>query len=118
MKNRIVVLVLLLTLLLPACSPATPSATPTPAPTFTPSPTPLPTAVPVQPLTGMPQGTGGYKWWNDTTFYEIFVRSFYDSNGDGIGDFNGITQKLDYLQGLGITGLWLMPINPSPSYHG
>jgi glycosidase len=70
------------------------------------------------PVTGMPQGTGGYSWWNDTTFYEIFVRSFSDSNGDGIGDFNGITQKLDYLQSLGVTGLWLMPINPSPSYHG
>jgi glycosidase len=59
-------------------------------------------------------------------YYEIFVRSFYDSDGDGIGDFNGITQKLDYLNDgnddtnddLGIDGIWLMPINPSPSYHG
>jgi glycosidase len=51
-------------------------------------------------------------------FYEIFVRSFRDSNGDGIGDFNGVIEKLDYLQGLGIKGIWLMPINPSPSYHG
>ncbi len=50
-------------------------------------------------------------------FYEIFVRSFYDSNGDGIGDLNGITMKLDYLQQLGIGGLWLTPFNPSPSYH-
>ncbi len=74
----------------------------------------------------MPQGTDGYPWWNDTVFYEIFVRSFYDSNGDGIGDLNGITEKLDYLNDgnpdtttdLGITGLWLMPIYPSPSYHG
>jgi len=65
-------------------------------------------------------------WWNDTVFYEIFVRSFFDTNGDGIGDFNGIVEKLDYLNDgdpttnddLGITGLWLMPINPSPSYHG
>jgi glycosidase len=57
-------------------------------------------------------------WWRDSVFYEIFVRSFCDSNSDGIGDFNGITSKLDYLQGLGITGIWLMPINPSPSYHG
>lgn len=57
-------------------------------------------------------------WWNNTVFYEIFVRSFYDSNGDGIGDLNGVTQKLDYLKDLGITGLWLMPIFPSPSYHG
>ena len=44
-------------------------------------------------------------WWNDTVFYEIFVRSFYDSNGDGIGDFNGITKKLDYLQAVGIKGI-------------
>lgn len=51
-------------------------------------------------------------------YYEIFVRSFADSNNDGIGDFNGITQNLDYLESLGITALWLMPINPSPSYHG
>jgi glycosidase len=57
-------------------------------------------------------------WWNKAVFYEIFVRSFNDSNGDGIGDFNGITQKLDYLQELGINAIWLMPIHPSPSYHG
>jgi alpha-amylase len=73
---------------------------------------------PVQPIKGLPQGTDGFAWWNDSVFYEIFVRSFYDSNADGIGDFNGVTQKLDYLQNLGITGIWLMPINPSPSYHG
>ena len=80
----------------------------------------------VQPVTGLPEGTDGYAWWNDTVFYQIFVRSFYDSNGDGIGDFNGIIEKLDYLNDgdprtttdLGITGLWLMPINPSTSYHG
>lgn len=56
--------------------------------------------------------------WPNTVFYEIFVRSFYDSTGDGIGDINGMTEKLDYLQQLGIEGVWLMPINPSPSYHG
>ncbi len=57
-------------------------------------------------------------WWRDAVFYEIFVRSYCDSDGNGIGDFNGITSKLDYLQSLGIKGIWLMPINPSPSYHG
>ncbi len=65
-------------------------------------------------------------WWNNRVFYEIFVRSFYDSDGDGIGDFNGITQKLDYLNDgdpttdsdLGITGIWLMPIHPTTTYHG
>jgi alpha-amylase len=51
-------------------------------------------------------------------WYEIFVRSWADSNGDGIGDLNGVTAKLDYLQSLGVSGIWLMPINPSPSYHG
>ena len=66
------------------------------------------------------------RWWNDRVFYEIFVRSFYDSDGDGIGDLQGIIQKLDYLNDgdpttttdLGVTGLWLMPIAESPSYHG
>ncbi|MCF8429490.1 MAG: T9SS type A sorting domain-containing protein [Bacteroidia bacterium] len=65
-------------------------------------------------------------WWNQSVFYELFVRSFYDSNGNGIGDFNGITAKLDYLNDgdsttnndLGIKGIWLMPMNASPSYHG
>lgn len=52
------------------------------------------------------------------TFYEIFVRAFADSNGDGIGDLNGITEKLDYVKSLGVDGIWLMPIQPSPSYHG
>lgn len=66
------------------------------------------------------------EWWNDAVFYEIFVRSFYDSDGDGIGDFRGLIEKLDYLndgdpetdEDLGITGIWLMPMMPSPSYHG
>jgi alpha-amylase len=65
-----------------------------------------------------PPSPGIHAWWDDAVFYEIFVRSFYDSNGDGIGDFNGITRKLDYLQSLGVNALWLMPIYPSPSYHG
>lgn len=51
-------------------------------------------------------------------WYEIFVRSWYDTDGDGIGDINGVTAKLDYLHSLGVGGIWLMPINPSPSYHG
>lgn len=50
-------------------------------------------------------------------FYEIFVHSFCDSDGDGVGDLNGVTSKLDYLQDLGVDGIWLMPISPSPSYH-
>ena len=84
-----------------------------PTPTATPTSVVEPTAIP-----DPSAGTEGFRWWNDTVFYEIFVRSFRDSDGDGIGDFNGITEKLDYLEALGIKGLWLMPINPSPSYHG
>jgi len=88
-------------------------ATPTPNPTATPVPTIAPSATPDPYI-----GTDGFPWWNDTVFYELFVRSFRDSDGDGIGDFSGITEKLDYLQDLGIKGIWLMPIFPSPSYHG
>lgn len=51
-------------------------------------------------------------------YYEIFVRAFADSDGDGIGDFNGVTAKLDYLKELGIDGIWLMPVNESDTYHG
>lgn len=59
-----------------------------------------------------------HKNYEGRTFYEIFVRSFNDSDGDGIGDINGITEKLDYLEELGINGVWLMPINKATSYHG
>ena len=54
---------------------------------------------------------------NYRVFYEIFVYSFCDSNGDGIGDLQGVISKLDYLQKLGINGIWLMPVHPSQSYH-
>ncbi len=57
-------------------------------------------------------------WYANAVFYQVFVRSFQDSNGDGIGDLNGLTTRLDYLKNLGITALWLNPIHPSPSYHG
>jgi len=51
------------------------------------------------------------------TTYEIFVGSFYDSNGDGVGDLKGVEEKLDYIKGLGFNQIWLMPICPSPTYH-
>ncbi|MCI0672773.1 MAG: DUF3459 domain-containing protein [Myxococcaceae bacterium] len=65
-------------------------------------------------------------WWRDDVFYEVFVRSFHDSDGDGNGDLAGLTAKLDVLNDgnpatttdLGVDALWLMPIHPSPSYHG
>jgi len=58
------------------------------------------------------------EWWYNGVFYQIFVRSFYDSDGDGKGDLQGIIEKLDYLKDLGITGIWLTPIFGSFSYHG
>jgi alpha-glucosidase len=53
-------------------------------------------------------------WWKHAVFYEIYPRSFQDSNGDGIGDLNGITQRLDYLKDLGIDAIWITPMYPSP----
>ena len=55
-----------------------------------------------------------YLWWRDGIIYQIYPRSFADSNGDGIGDLDGITANLDYLQDLGIDAIWLSPIYPSP----
>ena len=103
LQLRATFLVLVISILA-ACAPTTQSA---PASTAEPTLTPAPT-----------EDVEAFPWWNETVFYEIFVRSFRDSDGDGIGDFNGIIEKLDYLQDLGITGLWLMPIHPSPTYHG
>ena len=141
-------LLLLLVFLIGACAPAAPTTPATIAPptqtlssadTFgtalavdaatkavkppTPVGTPLPTLVPI---THPGTQAGQMFWWNDTVFYEVFLRSFKDSNGDGIGDINGLIEKLDYLNDgdpstttdLGVTGLWLMPIMDSPSYHG
>jgi maltose alpha-D-glucosyltransferase / alpha-amylase len=53
-------------------------------------------------------------WYKDTVVYQLHVRTFCDSNGDGIGDFVGLTQRLDYLQELGTTAIWLLPFYPSP----
>ncbi len=100
--NRLITFLLLCALLI-SCTPAVQPPAPSPVPVTA---APSPTAEPQLP------------WQRRAVFYEIFVRSFNDSNGDGIGDFNGITQKLDYLQSLGVTAIWLMPIHPSPTYHG
>jgi oligo-1,6-glucosidase len=55
------------------------------------------------------------KWWKDAVVYQVYPRSFQDSNGDGVGDLKGITSKLDYIQGLGITVIWLCPHYDSPN---
>jgi maltose alpha-D-glucosyltransferase/alpha-amylase len=65
------------------------------------------------PRRGTPLADGPL-WYKDAIIYEARVRSFYDSNGDGIGDFRGLTAKLDYLQDLGVTAIWLLPFYPSP----
>ncbi|MCU1246720.1 MAG: alpha amylase, catalytic subdomain, partial [Acidobacteria bacterium] len=53
-------------------------------------------------------------WYRDGIIYQTHVRAFFDSNDDGIGDFPGLTRKLDYLQDLGVTTIWLLPFYPSP----
>ena len=53
-------------------------------------------------------------WFKDAVIYELHVRAFHDSSGDGVGDFRGLTQKLDYFESLGVTALWLLPFYPSP----
>ena len=55
-----------------------------------------------------------YQWWQTGVIYQIYPRSFLDSNGDGVGDLSGITGKLDYLCWLGVDAIWLSPIYPSP----
>lgn len=56
----------------------------------------------------------GHQWWQHAVFYEIYPRSFADSNNDGVGDLKGITAKLDYLKQLGINAIWITPCFPSP----
>jgi maltose alpha-D-glucosyltransferase/alpha-amylase len=53
-------------------------------------------------------------WYKDAIIYETHVKAFFDKNNDGIGDFRGLIEKLDYLQDLGVTCLWLLPFFPSP----
>src|SRR4030088_2846030 len=64
-------------------------------------------------LVGQPL-SGDTLWYKDAVIYEVPVRAFSDSDGDGIGDFKGLTSKLDYLQDLGVTAIWLLPFYPSP----
>ena len=53
-------------------------------------------------------------WYKDAVLYELHVRAFFDSNEDGIGDFRGLIEKIDYFTELGVTAIWLLPFYPSP----
>src|SRR5262245_15186426 len=66
------------------------------------------------PLDAIRQATTDELWYKDAIVYQLHIKSFFDSNDDGIGDFAGLTEKLDYLQELGVTTLWLLPFYPSP----
>ena len=97
----------------PPKSSAVPSAVPTPTATALPTAAPLPTLTPDdRPHIDSPA------WFRDALIYEIFPRSFYDTDGNGIGDLAGITRKLDYIQSLGANTIWLTPHYPSNTYHG
>jgi maltose alpha-D-glucosyltransferase/alpha-amylase len=54
------------------------------------------------------------QWYKDAVIYQVHVKSFFDANNDGVGDFPGLIQKLDYIAGLGVTAIWLLPFYPSP----
>ena len=113
-------LILFLLPCLSACTLSDTGATPTQTTTATHTTLPTETTTP----TSTPEALDP-DWWTEAVFYEIYVRSFYDSDGDGIGDLRGLIEKLDYLNDgdpdtsddLGVTALWLMPIYPSPSEH-
>ena len=60
-----------------------------------------------------------YRWWRDAVIYQVYVRSFLDSTGDGVGDLAGVRAGLPYLKKLGVDGIWLSPFYPSPQHdHG
>ncbi|MBC7231933.1 MAG: alpha-glucosidase C-terminal domain-containing protein [Chloroflexi bacterium] len=119
--------VLVCAILLAACQrfPTTPTVK---LPTAEPTPTLIPTATyePFVPTATPIPAVNAPSWGEDTTLYLILVASFHDSDGDGIGDLRGLTEKLDYLndgnpntnEDLGVNAIWLMPIFAAASYHG
>jgi hypothetical protein len=101
---------------LSGCGGGGSSPAPTPAPAPAPSVLPVPeigAVAAADPGSPLPEG------WQRGAFMEIFVRSYQDSDGDGIGDLRGLIQRLDYLKDLGIAGIWLMPVTKSQDHdHG
>jgi alpha-glucosidase len=74
---------------------------------------------PAPPRTGRSPAGGSRLWWQDAVFYQIYVRSFADADGDGVGDIAGITSRIPYLAGLGVDAVWVTPFYPSPQAdHG
>jgi alpha-glucosidase len=71
--------------------------------------------VTAEPASTFAQRARGAPWWRGAVVYQVYVRSFFDSDGDGHGDLPGVLAKLDYIQGLGVDGIWLSPIHPSPN---
>jgi alpha-glucosidase len=71
-------------------------------------------AAPARAQTGTAAAADPHEWWRHAVFYEIYPRSFADSNDDGVGDLNGITSRLDYLKDLGVDAMWITPCFPSP----
>lgn len=65
-------------------------------------------------IPGASTGAGDHRWYKDAVIYQLHVRAFSDHDADGIGDFAGLSTKLDYLKELGVTALWLLPFYPSP----
>jgi len=94
-------------------SPAPAPAPPPPAPSPSPAPTPTPAGVDLGAVTRVDPGSPWADDWRSGAFMQIFVRSYQDSDGDGIGDLRGLIQRLDYLRDLGVKGIWLLPIQRS-----
>ncbi len=95
----------------PPAPPVTPPPPPPPPPA--PAPTPTPAGVDLSAVPAADPGSPLDADWQHGAIQQIFVRSYQDSDGDGIGDLRGLISRLDYLQSLGVRGLWLMPINSS-----
>jgi len=103
----------------PVATPTVAVATATATPEATATAIPLPTQPPKPTLTpDVRPAIDSPAWFNEATLYQIFPRSFYDSDDNGIGDLNGIREKLDYVQSLGADTIWLNPHYPSATYHG
>ncbi len=104
---------LLLAIVLQACGGGGGSPAPAPQPPAPPAPTPTPAGVDLSAVPAADPGSTLDADWQHGAFMQVFVRSYQDSDGDGVGDLRGLISRLDHLQNLGVRGLWLMPINRS-----